>query len=96
MIETITWAKATEAQRNRVLIEHFIVIIIKDNGVGIDKDDINKIFDPFFTKKAKGTGLGLTICKELVNLHGGTLSIKSEKNKGTIVTIKIPIKRKHT
>src|SRR3989339_742703 len=72
----------------------FIIIDFKDNGIGIDKEDLDKIFEPFFTKKAKGTGLGLTICNELINLHGGIIDIKSKKGKGTTVTLKFPIKRK--
>jgi len=70
-----------------------IVISFKDNGMGIDKEDLKKIFNPFFTKKIKGTGLGLTICNELVSLHGGKIDIESEKNEGTTITVSLPIKR---
>ncbi|MCB4791498.1 MAG: MEDS domain-containing protein [Elusimicrobia bacterium] len=68
-------------------------ISFKDNGTGISKEDLNKIFEPFFTRKSKGTGLGLTICKELVDLHGGKLKIDSVENKGTKVTVSIPLKK---
>ncbi|MFB0526822.1 MAG: PAS domain S-box protein [bacterium] len=71
----------------------FFEISFKDNGIGIDKEDLGRIFEPFFTRKSKGTGLGLTICNELVNLHGGKIDIESEKGKGTTVTISLPIKR---
>jgi len=70
-----------------------IEISFKDNGMGIDKKDLERIFEPFFSRKSKGTGLGLTICNELVNLHGGKIDIKSKKGKGTSVTINLPIKR---
>jgi len=70
-----------------------IEISFKDNGMGIDKKDLERIFEPFFTRKSKGTGLGLTICNELVNLHGGRIDIKSKKSKETSVTVSLPIKR---
>ncbi|MBA7470037.1 Adaptive-response sensory-kinase SasA [subsurface metagenome] len=70
-----------------------IEISFKDNGMGIDKEDLERIFEPFFTRKSKGTGLGLTICNELVKLHGGKIDIKSKKGKGTSVTVSLPIKR---
>lgn len=70
-----------------------IEISFKDNGIGIDKEDLKRIFEPFFTRKSKGTGLGLTICNELVNLHDGKIDIESKKGKGTSVTISLPIKR---
>ena len=69
-----------------------IKISFKDNGMGIDKEDLQRIFEPFFTRKSKGTGLGLTICNELVNLHGGKIDIESKKGKGTSVTVSLPIK----
>jgi len=70
-----------------------IEIIFKDNGMGIDKEDLERVFEPFFTRKSKGTGLGLTICNELVNLHSGRIDINSKKGKGTSVTVSLPIKR---
>lgn len=70
-----------------------IEISFKDNGIGIGEKDLERIFEPFFTRKSKGTGLGLTICNELVNLHGGKIDIESKKGKGTSVTVSLPIKR---
>ncbi len=69
-------------------------IIIKDNGAGIDPEDLEKIFRPFFTTKAKGTGLGLTICNELINLHYGQFDIQSIKGQGTEVYVVLPVQRK--
>ena len=68
-------------------------INISDNGIGIDEEDLEKIFQPFFTRKSKGTGLGLTICNELVRLHGGKIDIKSKKGEGTTVTITLRVER---
>lgn len=71
-----------------------IIINFKDNGCGIDKEDLIRVFDTFFTKKSKGTGLGLTICKELVALHGGDIYIESEPGEGTNININLPIRGK--
>ena len=73
----------------------FVKILIKDNGVGIDKGDIERVFNPFFTTKAKGTGLGLSVCKQIVNMHGGTIDIQSNVDNGTTVSISLPKKKKN-
>ncbi|MFH0925654.1 MAG: ATP-binding protein [bacterium] len=69
-----------------------VTISFIDNGCGIEKEDVEKVFEPFFTKKSKGTGLGLAICRELINLHGGKIEFESKKNSGTTVTVVIPTK----
>ena len=72
--------------------------IVRDNGVGIDKEFLPKMFDAFAQEKptatgnASGTGLGLAIVKRLVDLMDGTIEVKSEKNKGTEFTVCLPIK----
>jgi signal transduction histidine kinase len=71
-----------------------LAISIQDNGVGIDRENLVHIFEPFFTTKAKGTGLGLTICNEMVKMHNGNINIKSKVGKGTTVTITLPINYK--
>lgn len=68
-------------------------IAFSDNGIGIRDADLSKIFEPFFTTKTKGIGLGLTVCKQIVDLHKGTIDIKSEKDKGTKVFVSLPIKK---
>lgn len=69
----------------------FIEVSIKDNGSGIAPEDIDRVFEPFFTRKTKGTGLGLSICRELVHLHKGDIQVASEKGKGTAVVVKLAI-----
>jgi PAS domain S-box-containing protein len=67
-----------------------ISIVIRDNGIGIDKDQLEKVFDPFFTTKTQGTGLGLAVCRQMVDMHGGRIGIDSEPGKGTMVTVTLP------
>lgn len=65
-------------------------VIIADNGCGIDKDSITKIFDPLYTKgKENGTGFGLYICKRIIEGHGGSITVESEKGIGTKFVVKI-------
>ncbi|WNF36916.1 ATP-binding protein [Bacillaceae bacterium IKA-2] len=73
--------------------EKQVVVLIKDTGVGIEKENIQKVFDPFYTSKpvGKGTGLGLSVCYGIIKQFGGTLTITSEKGKGTVVTIDLPV-----
>ena len=71
--------------------EKNIILNIIDNGIGIDKDKINKIFMPYYTTKDKGTGLGLSICKKIIEDHGGEISMKKNKLSGSTVTVLLPI-----
>lgn len=74
-----------------------IMIEVSDTGIGVHKDDVNKIFDEFYrASNAKaveldGTGLGLTIVKNLVKRHGGNIDVNSELGKGTTVTVSFPV-----
>jgi PAS domain S-box-containing protein len=68
------------------------IIEIEDTGVGIDKDVLSYIFNPFFTTKATGTGLGLAITNKIIQEHHGKIEIDSKKGKGTIFKVFIPIK----
>ena len=71
----------------------FIEVKFKDIGIGIKKENIPKIFTPFFTTKAQGMGVGLSICKRLVEIHDGSIKVESEEGKGSIFTVKLPIQR---
>jgi signal transduction histidine kinase len=70
----------------------WIKIQIKDEGIGIPKEIMPKIFDPFFTTKdvGKGLGLGLSICQTIMEKHGGSITVQSEVNKGSVFTLRIP------
>ena len=64
---------------------------IKDNGCGIRPEDIEKIFTPFFTTKAKGNGLGMAISLKIIKDHGGNIKIESTAHEGTTVTVTLPL-----
>ena len=70
--------------------ESSVVVEIIDTGKGIEKSDLDKIFQPFFTTKKKGTGLGLAITKRLVEQHDGLVLVSSEPGQGTKVSIILP------
>lgn len=67
-------------------------ILIKDNGSGMSKDRLEKIGEPFYSSKEKGTGLGLTVSSKIVQQHNGCMTFKSEINEGTEVMIELPVK----
>lgn len=69
----------------------FVEISIKDNGHGISKDDINKIFDPFYTTRDSGTGLGLAITLKIIEAHKGFIQVKSEVGKGAEFKLFLPL-----
>lgn len=73
--------------------DNYILINIKDTGTGIKKNDLIKIFEPLFSTKSQGTGLGLVACQRIIKLYDGIINVKSKFGKGTEFVIKIPIKR---
>jgi signal transduction histidine kinase len=68
-----------------------LVITVKDEGCGIPKDQLTAIYDPFVTSKSKGVGLGLTLVHQVVSNHHGDIRITSEVQKGTVVTLRLPL-----
>jgi len=66
-------------------------IIFSDDGTGIKKEHLHKIFNPFFTTKSRGTGLGLSICKKIIDAHKGSVEVRSKKGEGTIFYIRLPV-----
>jgi PAS domain S-box-containing protein len=84
---TITIITEDDEDSNRNL---FIKITIQDQGIGIPKEQINKIFDPYFTTKSSGSGLGLSVCHSIITRHKGKIFVHSEQEKGTVFTIYLP------
>ena len=67
-----------------------IIITIEDNGVGISEDLYQRIFEPNFTSKSSGMGLGLTMVRKMIEDYKGEISVKSTVGKGTVFTILLP------
>lgn len=67
-----------------------VAILIEDTGPGIGDDALNRIFEPFYSTKEGGMGMGLSICRTIVEAHGGTLSVASSRGEGTRFTISLP------
>ena len=69
----------------------YIVVKIKDTGTGISNDNIDKIFDPYFTTKETGSGLGLAVTHSIIHKHAGFIDVHSEQGKGTVFSIYLPV-----
>ncbi|MEO0282037.1 MAG: ATP-binding protein [candidate division WOR-3 bacterium] len=70
--------------------EDYVYFTIEDNGIGMDKETMDKIFIPFFTTKKDGTGLGLSVVHGIITNHNGKIDVESEPGKGTKFTVKLP------
>ncbi len=81
---------STEINKDLLLIK------VEDAGKGIPEKDIIRIFDPFFSTKPQGVGLGLTTCYQIIVSHGGTIEVKSKVKKGSLFTVSLPIEHTHT
>jgi two-component system nitrogen regulation sensor histidine kinase GlnL len=79
------WGRARGRTRS------FVEILISDDGVGMSKKEMRRAFLPFYTTKAKGTGLGLVMARQSISRHGGKMEIKSVQGEGTTVKISLPI-----
>ncbi len=93
-------ALKTRSEEKKIQIKSFydkntdsIGIKIIDNGVGIEQDKLQKIFEPYYTTKDYGTGLGLTIVYKVIKEHGGDIKVESQKDKWSSFTIYLPISR---
>jgi signal transduction histidine kinase len=80
----------------RATVQDLVIVVeIADTGVGMDADAIARIFEPYFSTKATGTGLGLTIAKRNVEVAGGTIAVTSARGVGSTVTIRVPVASDH-
>ncbi len=67
-----------------------VIFTVKDTGCGVSKEDLPRIFDPYFTTKPQGTGLGLAMSMKIIEEHGGTMTFQSEPDVGTTVVVSLP------
>jgi signal transduction histidine kinase len=70
---------------------NYCLITISDNGAGIDEETISKIFDPYFTSKSQGNGLGLTHSQNIILNHKGKIRVFSQPGRGSVFTISLPL-----
>ena len=91
LLNAIQAPKVTDIWINTIQIKNEIFIEFKDNGIGIKPENINNIFTPFYTSKDKGSGLGLSISYRIIKDHKGEMTVKSSQEKGTTMTISLPI-----
>ncbi|MFD2114433.1 ATP-binding protein [Paenibacillus yanchengensis] len=85
-----------EFHRSKVTVEvnsngNFAEITIQDNGKGMDKATMSKLFEPFYTTKSTGTGLGLSVSERIIRNHGGSIRVNSIENCGTVFVISLPL-----
>ncbi|MGE7602724.1 ATP-binding protein [Peribacillus sp. NPDC097675] len=73
------------------IIEEHAMVMVRDNGIGMEPERLERIGEPFYSLKEKGTGIGLTICQKIIHRLKGEMRFESEKHKGTSVTIRIPL-----
>ncbi len=92
-VEAVDTNKKSYIKISSKLLSNKIKIIFEDNGVGISDENLQKISEPFFTTKKNGTGLGVSLAKEVINCHNGTITYKSKLGEGTKVEIILPLKK---
>lgn len=74
-------------------VQSLAIIRVRDSGTGIPPEDLPHIFEPFWTSKARGTGLGLALCRKMAHEHGGTLTVESTVGVGTTFTLQLPLEK---
>ncbi len=96
LINSIQAIAANDSRNREISIETTrsadkILLVVGDSGGGIPADDIDKIFDGFFSRKVDGMGMGLAICRSIIEDHGGTISVYNEGTKGAVFQVALPI-----
>ena len=66
-------------------------MLISDSGSGIDKSNLERVFEPFYTTRASGTGLGLAIVKSIIDNHGGKVGLENNRDQGVTATVILPL-----
>jgi signal transduction histidine kinase len=74
-----------------VIENQWLHVEVADTGIGISDEDIDKLFDAFFSSKSTGSGLGLTVSAQIINNHGGTIEVKRREHQGASFIIRLPL-----
>jgi signal transduction histidine kinase len=82
--------------RTAKLTSRRVAITVTDKGTGIAPEDLPRVFDPFFTTRRTGTGIGLAISRNIIEGLGGRITVSSERNRGTEVRIELPVQPPQT
>jgi len=89
-MDTVTDRARTLGVRSVIDESDGVLIMVEDSGPGIDPENVDRIFHPFFTTKSQGTGMGLSICRSIIEAHNGRLSLRSASDRGSIFQISLP------
>jgi signal transduction histidine kinase len=93
VVEIDLWTATADTPQARRAGGDSLVIGVRDHGVGIPEEERDKIFEPFFTSKAHGTGLGLYISHHIVESHGGRIVVESRPGEGSCFLLCLPLGR---
>jgi signal transduction histidine kinase len=94
-VQSVPESRKAIIEIRNVLSEDVVTISIKDNGNGIPRDMFTKIFIPNFTTKTSGTGLGLAMCKGIVEKHNGKIWFETKEGEWTIFYVELPVKKSY-
>jgi len=88
---SIVLSTRISAKSDTELIREYVQIEVRDSGIGIPQENLEQIFDPFFTSKDEGSGLGLAVSHQIVQEHGGFVTVESSLGKGTVFFVHVPV-----
>ena len=88
---TISISTRLAARNNADLVKEYVQVEVRDNGIGIPPENLEHIFDPFFTSKDEGSGLGLAVSHQIVQEHGGYVTVESTVGQGTSFFVQVPV-----
>jgi PAS domain S-box-containing protein len=89
--EPLITAKSPKGDNGSLVTDHWLLITVRDTGIGIPAENMSKLFDPLFTTKIKGIGLGLPISQKLTEANGGRIEVQSEAGVGSTFTLWLPV-----
>jgi PAS domain S-box-containing protein len=89
-MDTVTGRARTLRVKSVIREPDGVLIMVEDSGPGIDPENVDRIFNPFFTTKSQGMGIGLSICRSIIEAHNGRLSARSAADRGSVFQIELP------